>query len=224
MKTSFTIAASLLLASFPCLAAQQAKSNNNRQSSHPAQHAQPQHAQPQRAQPQHAQPQHTSQRPAVGHGHIPSHGPTSERKAAPAQARQTSRSGDHAGRNNQRPDYSDQSGHPNAPHVHAKNDQWVGHTGSGDPHYHVDRPWEHGRFPGEVGRSHIYRLGGGARDHFRAGAYFFSVAPYDYNDCAGWIWNSDDIVIYADPDHDGWYLAYDVRLGTYVHVMYLGPA
>lgn len=206
MKTLFTIVASLLFASLPSLAAQQSKSNNNRQaSSRGTQHAQPQHAQPQRA--------------AVGNGHIPAHGPTPTRKAAPT------RTSHPAPTNNQRPSYSDQSGHPSAPHVHAKNDEWVGHnTGPNDPHYHLDHPWEHGHFPGEIGQSHVYRLGGGTRERFSFGGFFFSVAPYDYDDCSTWLWDSDDIVIYADPDHVGWYLAYNVRLGTYVHVMYMGPA
>jgi hypothetical protein len=149
----------------------------------------------------------------VGHGYIPSHGPTHVSKPiAPARQPQA----------NEHPTYRDQPDHPTAPHVHPSTGQWVGSGPS--PHYHLAHPWEHGHFPGEIGRSYVYRLIGGGPTHFQFGAYFWSVAPYDVDYCSDWLWDSDDIVIYADPDNIGWYLAYNVRLGTYVHVMYLGPA
>jgi hypothetical protein len=150
--------------------------------------------------------------PAVGGGHIPAHGP------APTRAPARPPAGDNRHRS-----FSEQPGHPNAPHVDRETDRWVGHdTGPSDAHYHLDRPWAHGRFPGNFGPSHVYRLEGGTRDRFRFGGFFFSVAPYDFGYCNDWLWASDDILIYEDPDHPGWYLAYDVRLGTYVHVLFLG--
>jgi hypothetical protein len=142
----------------------------------------------------------------VGAGHIPAHGPSPSR--APSRSA---------------PGVSDQAGHPNAPHVHAESDHWVGHdTGRNDPHYHLDHPWEHGHFPGAIGRGHVWRLGGGDYHRFGIGGFFFQVAAFDVAFCSDWLWDSDDIVIYDDPDHVGWYLAYNVRLGTYAHVSYLG--
>jgi len=182
-------------------------------------------------------PQQRGGERGVGNGHIPAHGPapvrTPPHSAAPAPA------GERGGHENARPSaepnrgsapqenqhrsFRDQPDHPDAPHVHAGSDQWVGHdTGRDDPHYHLDHPWEHGRFNGDIGPRHVWRLRGGDRDRFNVDGHFFQVAPYDYDYTNGWLWDSDDIVIYPDPEHPGWYLAYNVRLGTYAHVMYLG--
>jgi hypothetical protein len=148
--------------------------------------------------------------PEVGGGHIPAHGPPPARNSKPAPISQNRIA-------------VDKKDHPDLPHVHAKNDQWVGHnTGPNDEHYHIDKPWAHGHFTGGFGKDHVFALAGGNRERFWFGNFYWDVAPYDYNIVADWNWTGDQIVIYEDPDHVGWYLAYNSRLGTYAHVEYLG--
>jgi hypothetical protein len=112
--------------------------------------------------------------------------------------------------------------HPTAAHVHTDG-RWIGHPAAGDSRYQLARPFEHGRFSGATGRDHIYTVRG-RQERFAADGAAFSVAPFESRYCDDWRWDSEAIAIYEDADHPGWYLAYSMRLGTFVHAQFLGPA
>jgi len=118
-------------------------------------------------------------------------------------------------------DFKDHDARLDFPHV--EGGVWVGHdTGPYDEHYMVKHAWAMGHYRGGFGPDHVRQLAGGEAGRFQFNGRTWSVSPYDAAYCLDWYWDRDNVSIYSDPDHAGWYLAYNIRLGTYVHVMYRG--
>jgi hypothetical protein len=108
---------------------------------------------------------------------------------------------------------------------HVNNDHWYGHERVDDKRFHVDHPYEHGRFErfGPSYRYNVLRFDVNARRFWFPGGFGFEVAPWDWAQCSSWCWNcGNDFVVYEDTDHAGWYMLYNVHTGVYVHVQYLG--
>ena len=108
---------------------------------------------------------------------------------------------------------------------HVANDHWYGHDDKNDARFHLATPFAHGHFE-HFGPSFQYRIGRidmGAHRFWFTGGFGFEVAAWDWPFAADWCWNCpDDIVVYDDADHPGWYLIYNTETGVYVHAQYLG--
>ena len=112
----------------------------------------------------------------------------------------------------------------NLPHVN--HDHWYGHDKPNDKRYRLGHPFEHGHFE-HFGPTYRYRVERFDRERhifWFPGGFSFQIASWDWALAADWCWDcpDDDLVVYQDADHDGWYLLYNVHTGAYVHVQYLG--
>ena len=110
---------------------------------------------------------------------------------------------------------------PTRPMVQRDGTRWVAPVYS-RTELRLAQPWQAGRFTRGTGPLYVWQLEGGDRERFNLGGQYFALAPADYNRAANWNLANDQVVLYPDGEHAGWYLAYNPRLGTYTHVRYLG--
>lgn len=108
------------------------------------------------------------------------------------------------------------------------------HKGWDNPHNpHANWDYDHDRI--KPGRAYPYGRYEHVRGEFIARRIDFRtrrvvlydnsnwvVASYDLDRCRDWEWDRDQVYVYDDDHHPGWYLLFNARLGRYVHVEYFG--
>ena len=114
-------------------------------------------------------------------------------------------------------------GRPPSSVPYVRDDRWYGHAAPRDARFRLARPFQFGRFAlhGASQPYRVTRFDLGARRIWLPGGNF-EIAAWEWGVTAPWCWTCDDFAVYLDPDHDGWYLVYDVRMGEYVHAQFLG--
>lgn len=87
---------------------------------------------------------------------------------------------------------------------------------------HPGRPFPHGRYEHVRERFVVRSFDVRTRRVFFPDRSTWVIAAYDIPRCRDWAWDRDDVYVYADDTHAGWYLLFNARLGRYVHVEYFG--
>ncbi len=117
-------------------------------------------------------------------------------------------------------------------HDNGKHKGWYKH---GDHDWDDHRHWDYDREREHPGRAFPHGRYEHVRESFRSVSIeirtrrvilvdhsSWVVAPYDIDHCRDWRWDRDDVYVYDDDSHPGWYLFYNARLGRYAHVEFLG--
>lgn len=109
------------------------------------------------------------------------------------------------------------------------------HKGWDNPHNPHYQGWDYEHERIRPGRAYPYGRYMHVREGFVASRFDYRsrhiflydnsdwvVAPYDLDRCRDWQWDRDQVYVYDDDHHPGWYLLFNARLGRYVHVEYFG--
>ena len=84
------------------------------------------------------------------------------------------------------------------------------------------RYYPHGRFESNRQKFVLVSVNYGTRRVILDDHSTWVVAPYDVDHCRDWRWDRDNVQVYDDDIHPGWYVLFNARLGQHIHVEYFG--